>query len=85
MVLEALACGTPAIGLPVGGVPELIRPGVSGWLAADVSAAALGQAIDAALDSGVDLRAACRQLAETAFPLALQAVRYGQLFSQLCA
>ena len=31
VVLEVLACGTPTIALPVGGLPEMVRPGVSGW------------------------------------------------------
>ena len=83
VLLEALACGTPAIGLPVGGVPELIRPGASGWLAAAVSAEALGRAIDAALDSGADLRGTCRGIAEAEFPLALQAQRYERLWAPL--
>jgi glycosyltransferase involved in cell wall biosynthesis len=81
VLLEAFACGTPAVGLPVGGVPEQIRPGVSGWLAEEVSARALGRAVDEALGSGADLRAACRALAEAEFPLALQARRYTRLFA----
>ncbi len=31
-VLEALACGTPVIGTTMGGIPELVRDGVSGAL-----------------------------------------------------
>jgi glycosyltransferase involved in cell wall biosynthesis len=83
VLLEAFACGTPAIGLPIGGVAEQIRPGVSGWLAAAVSPEALGHAIDVALDDHADLRGACRALAQAEFPLGLQAERYRQLFSGL--
>lgn len=83
VLLEAFACGTPAIGLPIGGVAEQIRPGVSGWLAAAVSPEALGHAIDVALDDRADLRNACRALAEAEFPLGLQAERYRRLFSEL--
>jgi glycosyltransferase involved in cell wall biosynthesis len=82
VLLESFACGTPAVGLPIGGVPELMRVGVSGWLAAAVSAEALGQVIDQALalvDRGVDLRAACRALAEFEYPLAVQAQRFSRL------
>lgn len=82
-LLEAFACGTPAVGLPIGGVREQIRPGVSGWLAADPSAEALGQAVDQAIASGEDLRAACRALAEREYGMALQAERYGKLFGDL--
>jgi glycosyltransferase involved in cell wall biosynthesis len=44
VVAEAFACGTPAVGFPVGGIPELIRDGDTGFLAADLSALALSSA-----------------------------------------
>jgi glycosyltransferase involved in cell wall biosynthesis len=86
VVLEALSCGTPAIALPIGGVPEMVRPGISGWLAAEPTAAALGQVVATALTElaqGGDRRGSCRRLAETEYPLDLQARRYRQLFEQL--
>lgn len=43
--VEAAACGTPAIGYPVGGVPEAIIDGVSGRIAKSVTPAALADAI----------------------------------------
>lgn len=86
VVLEALACGTPAIALPIGGVPELVRPGVTGWLADAATPAALGVAVGAALEAlerGHNLRASCRQVAEAEYPLALQGRRYDRLFGEL--
>ncbi len=44
--IEAAACGTPAIGFPVGGVPEAVTHGVTGLVAREVSAEALAEAID---------------------------------------
>jgi glycosyltransferase involved in cell wall biosynthesis len=44
--IEAAACGTPAVGYPVGGVPEAIADGVTGRLAAEVSPEALADVID---------------------------------------
>lgn len=32
-MIEAMACGRPALGTPIGGIPELIRHGENGWLA----------------------------------------------------
>jgi glycosyltransferase involved in cell wall biosynthesis len=84
-LLEAFACGTPAVGLPIGGVREQIRAGVSGWLAAEASAEALARAVDEAIASGMDLRAACRELAEREYGMALQAKRYGAVFETLAA
>jgi len=86
VILEAFACGTPAIGLPIGGVSEQIVPGITGWLATDATAAALGDAIKVALDEiqkGVKLGTAARTTAVTQFPLWRQAERYQQLFEEL--
>ncbi len=86
VVLEALATGTPAIALPVGGLPELVRPGISGWLADAATAEGLGHAVDRALRDiglGKDLRESCRALAEKEYSLELQGRRYFQLFQQL--
>lgn len=33
VLLESMACGTPSVAFRVGGVPELVRPGVTGLLA----------------------------------------------------
>ena len=82
VVLEAMACGTPTIALPVGGLPEMVRPGVSGWLADQATPAALGDAVDRAL-LGDRLRESCRDLAKREYSLDLQGQRYVQLFAEL--
>lgn len=86
VVLESLACGTPAIAMPVGGVPELVRPGVSGWLAESPTPDALARAVDRALRDlwlGKSLRESCRSLIDKEYSLALQGRRYVELFQQL--
>ena len=35
-MIEALACGTPVIARPCGAVPEVIKPGVTGFIAREV-------------------------------------------------
>lgn len=85
-ILESLACGTPVVAMPVCGVPELVRPGVTGWLARESSAAGLAAALQAALPAvarGEHLRASCRRVAETEFAQPLQAQRYVRLFEWL--
>jgi len=85
-ILEALACGTPTVAMPVGGVPEIVRPGVSGWLADAATPEALGRAVDRALHDlslGKDLRESCRTLAEKEYSLELQGRRYFELFKDL--
>ena len=83
---EALCCGLPCVGFSVGGVPDLIRPGITGWLAQETSSKALGAAIDAALsepDQLERLRLSARQVAVSEYGLNLQAQRYLSLFEQL--
>ena len=49
VVIEALATGTPVIGARVGGIPEMISEGETGWLVAPNDPAALAAAISEAL------------------------------------
>jgi glycosyltransferase involved in cell wall biosynthesis len=39
-VVEAMTCGTPVIAYPLGSMPEVVEPGVTGYLAADAHEAA---------------------------------------------
>ncbi len=86
VVLESMACGTPIVGLPVGGVPEMVRTGRTGWLADQPEAEPLAVAIDRALREiagGFDLRKPCREVAEDEYSVDLQAERYERLFLRL--
>ena len=49
-VVEAMACGTPVVAYPRGSLPELVDDGRSGYLVADVGAAADAVARTARLD-----------------------------------
>ena len=53
VVLEALACGTPVVGTPVGNVPELLDSPEVG-IVVERTADALAAGIDAALERGWD-------------------------------
>lgn len=67
--VEALSCGTPVIGRPVGGIAEIFEHGRSGVLARDRTVEALGWAIDQGLTqlTGQDGRSAARRFAEQRF------------------
>lgn len=43
IILEAYACGTPVIAVPVGAIPEVLGASLHDWLARDNSPAALAQ------------------------------------------
>lgn len=83
VVVESVACGTPVVSFPIGGLPDIVRPQQTGWLADTVSPAALAGAIDTALNDigrGADMRNYCRATAEAEYGSDLQAKRYLDLF-----
>ncbi len=86
VVMEAIACGTPVVAFPTGGVVEMVFPGRTGWLASNVSAGALKEATETAIsqiNKGLSLREACRQFALGEYGQDLQARRYVALFSDM--
>jgi glycosyltransferase involved in cell wall biosynthesis len=62
VMIEAMACGTPVIAFRAGSVPEVMRPGVSGFVVDDIDAAVTALGDIARFD-----RAACRAYFEGRF------------------
>jgi glycosyltransferase involved in cell wall biosynthesis len=87
-VMESIACGTPVVSFNVGGTPEMVRPGETGWLANEANASALAATLDQVcgeIAAGSNLRNACRAVAETEYGDELQARRYISLFQSMFA
>jgi glycosyltransferase involved in cell wall biosynthesis len=88
VVMEAIACGTPVVGFNIGGVTEMIRESLTGWIASDVSIESLTDAMKKALEDvshGSGMRDSCRTIAEKEYDVNLMAERYLKLFRSLKA
>lgn len=85
-VLESMACGTPVIASDVGGIPEMVHPGRTGWLytpnTAEACASALREACQEQEDWAVYGKR-CRDAVEAAFSLDRQAARYLELYLEM--
>jgi glycosyltransferase involved in cell wall biosynthesis len=85
-VLESLACETPVLASDVGGIPEMVSTGETGWLYTPTTAGACANAVQEACQSRDEWSAygkRCRELAETKFSLRRQASRYLGLYLEL--
>ena len=78
VMIEALACGTPVIARPCGSVPEVLRHGVTGFMASRIDG--LVQAVHRI--SSVS-RQRCRAEFEARFTVEVMASNYERLYSQL--
>jgi len=80
VMAEALACGTPVIGLRRGSLPEIVRQGVNGFIcdSVDEMASALGRIGD------IDRRE-CRRIAEAKFSDRVIVDCYERLYRALVA
>lgn len=78
--IEATACGCPVVGFAVGGVPDIIEEGRTGFLAAPFDIRQLRDAIEAAIASRGAFAAACRLRAERLFGLDALARAYQSLY-----
>ena len=77
-MIEALACGTPVIARPCGSVPEVIRPGVTGYIveSVDEMTAAVGKIEKLS-------REGCRKEFESRFTAEIMVDRYEQVYRRL--
>ena len=77
-MVEAFACGTPVIARPCGSVPEVMRPGVSGFVAKEL--AELVAAVDK-IDSIP--REQCRRYFEERFTIEKTIDKYEQVYERI--
>ena len=79
-VVESLATGTPVIAYPLGSMPEIIRPGRTGFLVDDVDGA-----VEAVGRVGSLSRRQCRDDVEERFTAARMVADYAELFARIAS
>lgn len=79
-MIEALACGTPVIARPCGSVPEIIRPGVTGFIAST-----LEEIVDSVPKAESLSRERCRREFETRFTAETMVDGYERVYRRLIA
>lgn len=85
VVQEAMACGTPTVSFKVGGVPDLVRPGLTGYLAEPDNIQDFCQGIVELLEDSTlrsHLEEKCRAIALEEYSLKLYTQRYVELYRQ---
>jgi glycosyltransferase involved in cell wall biosynthesis len=83
---ESMACGTPMVSFKIGGVPDLVRPDITGYLAQPEDTQDFSNGIIQLLKDE-ELRKTmsenCRAIALQEYTLELQAKRYIELYQQV--
>jgi glycosyltransferase involved in cell wall biosynthesis len=78
VMVEAMACGTPVLGFRRASVPEVVEPGLTGFVVDDIDG--LVRAIDHA--DGIDRRA-CRRRAEQRFGVGRMVDDYERTYAEV--
>ncbi len=81
-ILEALCCGTPVIGFQVGGIKEMVKHGINGYLSNDITAKALGRSIELFFENPENFNNnEIRRNAILRYNNKVQAIEYVKLFN----
>jgi len=80
VAMEAIACGTPVVAFPIGALPDLIEPGITGFLVRNTEQ--MAEAIQAA--GSID-RERCREVARRRFSMKRMVDGYFGYYRKLTA
>lgn len=88
IILQAQACAVPVVATRVGGIPEVVQDGETGFLAEPENPDALGEAIQKALsdpDLAGQIRTSARQKANREYGLDIMCEKTEALYSRILA
>ena len=86
VLLESMACGTPMVSFEVGGVPDLVRPDITGYLAKPQDYRDFAQGVMSLLEEDklrMNMANQCREIALKEYSIDLMAKRYIALYEQV--
>jgi glycosyltransferase involved in cell wall biosynthesis len=86
VVLESMSCGTPVVSFRIGGVPELVRPSITGLLAAPFNKEEIMSNVMELLENDSarnTMSINCRNIIKSEYTLELQAERYKNLYCSI--
>jgi glycosyltransferase involved in cell wall biosynthesis len=84
--LESMACGTPVVGFDVGGIPDMVQPGETGWLAEVADVQSLRYTVEQALqnsDNRERMGKRCRKIVLEEYTIERQAQDYQELYENI--
>lgn len=84
--LEALACGTPVVAFPVGGIPDMITHGENGYLARPFEVEDLARGIELLLENAkmrLQWGLSGRERVEKEFSMPVIAAKYIKLYEEI--
>jgi len=83
IVLEAMACGTPVLATPVGGIPDVIKDGKTGFIIGDNSPEGIAENVIRALNSQNlnEITKNARKLIDTNYNYEAAVKRYRKMFN----
>lgn len=83
--LESMACGVPVVGFDAGGIPDMVRPGITGELVATKDVEGLRTTIGGLLQNPrlrMEMSGNCRRIVKEEYSLQVQASRYLELYQR---
>ena len=84
--LEALATGIPVVGFDAGGVPDMVRPGVTGWLVPAGDSLAMGKQLKYVAehrDEAARLGQQAREVAVQEYSEEREVIDYKKLYKEV--
>jgi len=85
-IQESLACGTPVLAFPVGGIPEMIQSGENGFLADEATEKSLNECLQKALADvrGLrEMREKCWRFAEEQWDQAKMTTSFKRILAKV--